>query len=89
MAAFRGQPDIAVGNVVGSNLFNLLCTLGLSALARPLSAPMIRSTDLWVMLAFAVGILPLLWTSRRLQRWEGGLLLAGYLAYLWSLWPSG
>lgn len=89
MAAFRGQPDIAVGNVVGSNLFNLLCTLGLSALARPLSAPMITSTDLWVMLAFAVGILPLLWTSRKLQRWEGGLLLAGYLAYLWSLWPPG
>jgi cation:H+ antiporter len=50
---------------------------------------MITALDLWVMVAFSIGVLPLLWTRRRLQRWEGGLLLAGYLAYLWSLWPSG
>lgn len=89
MAALRGQPDIAVGNVIGSNLFNLLCTLGPAALVRPLSVPAITNVDLWVMVAFAAGVLPLLWTSRKLQRWEGGVLLAGYLAYLWWLWPSG
>jgi cation:H+ antiporter len=42
-----------------------------------------------VMLAFAVATLPLLWTGRRLLRWEGALLLLGYGAYLWVVWPAG
>jgi cation:H+ antiporter len=50
---------------------------------------MITAVDLWVMVAFSVGILPFLWTARKLQRWEGGILLVGYAAYLWWLWPSG
>ena len=41
------------------------------------------------MLAFAVAVLPLFWTDRRVLRWEGVLLLAGYGGYLWVLWPSG
>jgi cation:H+ antiporter len=89
MAAFRGHPDIAVGNVVGSNLFNVLFTLGIAAMVRPLSFDSITGVDLGVMMAYAVGILPLLWTSRKIHRWEGGVLLAGYLVYLWWLWPSG
>jgi cation:H+ antiporter len=87
-AAFRRQPDIAVGNVVGSNIFNILGILGTAATVQPLSAPGVGLRDAWVMLAFAVAVLPLFWTDRRLLRWEGVLLLAGYGAYLWVLWPS-
>lgn len=88
-AALRRQPDIAVGNVVGSNIFNILGILGASATVQPLSAPGIELRDAWVMLAFAVAVLPLFWTDRRVLRWEGVLLLAGYGGYLWVLWPSG
>jgi len=88
-AALRRQPDIAVGNVVGSNIFNILGILGTAAAARPLSAPGVGMRDAWVMLAFAVAVLPLFWTDRRVLRWEGVLLLAGYGGYLWVLWPSG
>jgi cation:H+ antiporter len=87
VAALRRQPDIAVGNVVGSNIFNILGILGASAVVRPLAAAGITVLDLWVMAAFTVCILPLLYTELKLQRWEGGLLLAGYAAYLWVLWP--
>ncbi len=88
VAAIRGQSDIAVGNVIGSNIFNILGILGLASSLRPLSAPGIDGMDLWIMVAFSVGLIPLLWTGRKLQRVEGALLLAGYACYLWLLWPS-
>jgi cation:H+ antiporter len=89
VAALRRQPDIAVGNVVGSNIFNILGILGVASIAKPLSATGITKLDLWVMVGFSVALLPLLYTDLKLQRWEGGLLLFGYAAYLWGLWPSG
>ena len=88
MAAFRRQPDIAVGNVVGSNIFNILGIMGAASIANPLSATGITGLDLWVMVAFSVALLPLLYTDLKLQRWEGGLLLLGYAGYIWTLWPS-
>jgi cation:H+ antiporter len=88
VAAMRHQPDIAVGNVVGSNIFNILGILGIASIVKPLTAIGITSFDLWVMIAFAVGLLPLLYTQLRLQRWEGILLLSGYIVYIWSLWPD-
>lgn len=87
VAAMRGQSDIAIGNVIGSNIFNVLGSLGLAASVQPLSAPGVGRFDLWVMIGFSVALLPMLWTGRRLQRLEGGLLLAGYVGYVWSLWP--
>jgi len=88
VAALRHQPDIAVGNVVGSNIFNILGILGVSSIAKPLSATGITGLDLWVMVAFAIALLPMMYTELKLQRWEGGLLLVGYVVYLWVLWPS-
>ena len=82
VAAVKGQGDVAVGNVVGSNLFNILGILGVTALVRPLSLGGVGPVDLGVMLAAAVLLLPLLVTRRRLTRPEGALLLAGYLGYL-------
>lgn len=87
LAAVRRQVDIAVGNVIGSNLFNLLGILGTAALVKPLAAPGIHAVDLGVMIAFAVGLVPLLVTRRTLHRWEGLVLIAGYGAYLAWLWP--
>jgi cation:H+ antiporter len=87
VAALRCQPDIAVGNVVGSNIFNILGILGAASIAKPLSATGITKLDLWVMVVFSIALLPLLYTDLKLQRWEGGLLLFGYGAYLWVLWP--
>ena len=84
IAALRGQRDIAVGNVIGSNLFNLLGVLGLTALVAPspLSvSPNALDFDLPVMLGVAVLCLPLFYTGYRVTRAEGLLFLGLYLAY--------
>ncbi len=87
-AALRRQPDLAVGNVIGSNLFNLLGILGIASLVSPLAPGALRWLDLGAMALFALVLLPLLASGRRLQRWEGGALLAGYAVYLALRWPS-
>ncbi|MEQ8858465.1 MAG: calcium/sodium antiporter [Pseudomonadales bacterium] len=83
IAAIRGQADVAVGNVLGSNVFNLLGILGVSALLQPLPVTgRIIEFDQWVMLAAALLLLVFLHTGRRLSRLEGGILLLGYVGYL-------
>ncbi len=84
VAAVRGQRDIAVANVVGSNIFNLLAVLGLGGLAAPSGLPVAPGAlafDLPVMLAVAVATLPLVYTGHRLDRWEGGVFLGYYVTY--------
>lgn len=84
LAAIRGQRDIAVGNVVGSNLFNLLGVLGISASVAPADlavAPSMLAFDVPVMAAVAVACLPIFFTGNLIARWEGGLFLAYYAAY--------
>jgi cation:H+ antiporter len=84
VAAVRGERDIAVGNVIGSNIFNILGCLGLAGLvaSTPLTiAPGIAAFDLPVMLAVAVACLPIFLTGAAVARWEGGLFLAYYFAY--------
>ncbi len=87
VAAWKKQPDIAVGNVVGSNVFNILGILGASALIHPLEAPGISRYDCMMMLGFSALLLPLLYTGRFLHRLEGVLLLVLYGLYLAVLWP--
>ena len=82
VAAVRGESEIAVGNVVGSNLFNVLGILGVAALVRPVVAPGLELVDVAVMAAFAVAVVPMLVSGRRLVRVEAGLLAAGYVAYV-------
>nr|WP_295707722.1 calcium/sodium antiporter [uncultured Halomonas sp.] len=83
IAALRRHADVAVGNIIGSNIFNVLGILGISAFLQPLPlAPRVALFDQWVMLG-AAGILVLfLYTGMRLSRWEGAVLLAGYAAYI-------
>ena len=84
MAALRGQRDIAVGNVIGSCVFNILGCLGLTALVAgggvPVPASVLRF-DLWVMLAATLACLPIFITGRSIARWEGAVLLSYYGAY--------
>ena len=84
IAALRGQRDIAVGNVIGSNIFNLLAVLGAAGMVSTggLSVPeAARNFDLWVMLAVAFACLPILLTGREIARWEGAIFLGYYAAY--------
>ncbi|MBK5965509.1 sodium:calcium antiporter [Thiocystis minor] len=84
LAALRGERDIAVGNAVGSNIFNLLCVLGISALVAPTALPVssgMLSFDLPIMIAVAVACLPIFFTGYVIARWEGLLFLAYYIAY--------
>ena len=84
IAAIRRHADVAVGNILGSNTFNLLGILGVSALLQPLPVhPRILQFDQWVMLGASLFLLLFLYTGRRLSRPEGGLLLAGYGVYVW------
>jgi cation:H+ antiporter len=84
MAALRGERDIAVGNVVGSNIFNILAVLGVSASIAPselLVPSAMPAFDLPVMVAVAVACLPIFFTGHLIARWEGALFLAYYVAY--------
>lgn len=85
IAALKGERDIAVGNVVGSNIFNILCVLGLSSIAAPAGLPVSQAAldfDMWVVLAVAVACLPVFFTSGyMIRRWEGLLFLGYYIAY--------
>ncbi len=84
VASLRGERDIAVGNVIGSNLFNLLVVLGAAALVAPGGIPVGAQSlhlDLPVMIAVAVGCLPVFFTRHAIDRWEGALFLAYFGAY--------
>ncbi len=86
VATLRRESDLAVGNLLGSNIFNMLGILGASALMRPLApvGPFLR-LDLPAAIVVAMLLLPLARSGWRLSRWEGGLLFVVYGAYLWLL----
>jgi cation:H+ antiporter len=88
MAAFKGERDIAVGNVVGSNLFNLMCVLGLTGLTVPGGIPVDAEAiqqDLPVMVFVALACLPVFLIGYSIERWEGLVLLAFYALYTAAL----
>ncbi|CAN5605739.1 calcium/sodium antiporter [soil metagenome] len=84
LAALRGQRDLAVGNIVGSSIFNLLLVLGATAAIAPAGipvAPGVLAFDFPVMTAVAVACLPIFFTGHCIHRWEGALFLGYYVAY--------
>lgn len=88
VATIKGQRDIAVGNVVGSNIFNILCVLGVSGLVSPtplLAGEQMANIDIPVMVGVAVLCVPLFFIGAMLHRIEGLLFLALYVAYVWFL----
>ena len=83
MAALRGKSGLALGNVVGSNIYNLFGILGVTALIRPVAAPAeIVAFDNWVMLGATLLMIFFAVSKDRLTRAEGGLMVALYVAYL-------
>lgn len=88
VATIRGERDIAVGNVVGSNIFNILCVLGLSGLVSPIplvAGEQMSQLDIPVMLAVAFLCVPFFFAGAILNRIEGALFLSAYIAYTWYL----
>ena len=84
MASIKGQRDIAVGNVVGSNLFNILGILGITAIASPASIEVkdaVLAVDIPIMTAVALACLPIFFTGHVIARWEGAVFLLYYIAY--------
>ena len=88
VAAFRKQEDIAIGNIIGSNIFNLLAILGVAGLIRPFDGGGVQPADFYFMLGTSIIILPLMRWGMRLNRLEGLLLLVAYGCYLALLWPK-
>ncbi len=85
LAALRGERDIAVGNVIGSNIFNLLSVLGLASLISPQGVTVstaVQAFDLPIMIAVAIACLPIFYTGHQIARWEGLLFLGYYAVYV-------
>lgn len=86
VAALRAEGDLILGNLIGSNIFNILCIMGFTLLVHPLDIPFAGvAVDLWVMLGFSVAIVPLLGFRMRIGPKRAGLLLASYLVYVVAL----
>jgi cation:H+ antiporter len=84
IAGLRGARDIAVGNIIGANILNVLAGLGLTALIAPGGVQVSQAAlhfDIPVMIASAVACLPIFYIGHRISRWEGGLFLGYYIAY--------
>jgi len=87
VATLKKEYDIAVGNVIGSNIFNILWILGISSLISPLSAIAISNIDLYAMIGATLLLLPFLRSSYSLKRDEGIFMIILYLMYIYYLWP--
>lgn len=88
VASYKKEADIAIGSVVGSNIFNILSILGITALIFPVSSAGINIIDLSVMLFTAIILFPLSRTGFSITRLEGAFLLAGYVVYIYYLLPK-
>ena len=88
VATIRKEYDIAIGNIVGSNIFNILGIVGISSLVKPLSAIAISNIDLYVMLGVTLLLLPFFRTQYTLKRDEGIFMIALYGMYMYYLWPK-
>lgn len=89
VAALRRQSDVALGNVLGSNIYNILGIAGTTALIAPTAVPVeIARFDNLIMLGASFLLILVAWTGWRIGRREGTLLLACYGAYVWAIWPT-
>ena len=88
VAGIRKQGDVAFGNIVGSNIYNILGIGGFTALIAPGAVPAeIVSFDNLVMIVVSLALVAFAWTGLRIARWEGAVLLAGYVTYVYIIWP--
>ncbi|MBK1622153.1 calcium/sodium antiporter [Afifella marina] len=88
VAGIRKQGDVAFGNIVGSNIYNILGIGGFTALASPGAVPQeIVAFDNLVMIGVSLAFVAFAWTGLRIARWEGAALLCGYVGYVYAIWP--
>ncbi|MEQ8747072.1 calcium/sodium antiporter [Pyruvatibacter sp.] len=88
LAAVRRLGDVAFGNIVGSNIYNILGIGGATALIAPSAVPSeILNFDNLVMIGVSALLIAFAWTGLKIARWEGGALLLGYMAYVFVIWP--
>ncbi|HOX87093.1 MAG TPA: hypothetical protein PKW76_12145 [bacterium] len=85
VASLRKNLDIALGNIVGSNVFNILAILGLAATISPMQSAEFSAIHIAVRVGLSFLLLPLIWSNNQLNRWEGGILLIVYGVYFGSL----
>lgn len=88
VATIKKEYDIAIGNVIGSNIFNIVGIIGISAIIKPLNAIAISNIDLYFMVGISLLLIPFLRTHYTLKRDEGIFMIFLYLAYLFYLWPK-
>ena len=89
-AAIHGEDEIALSNLMGSNIFNILAVLGVTASAFPVPVhARAVALDNWVMLGFGAALFPILWSSKRVTRWHGAVLLAAFSIYFGVLVVGG
>jgi len=89
LAAIKKEADISIGNIVGSNIFNILCILGFTALISPLTltgANQVNYVDMVVMILISIILLPLAWTKLEISRLEGVFLLLLYFGYIYYMY---
>ncbi|NGX60830.1 MAG: Inner membrane protein YrbG [Chlamydiae bacterium] len=83
VAIRKKEGDLAIGNIIGSNIFNLLGVTGIAALVKPIEVPKAAiHFDIPIMVGVAIATLPIFWTGHKVSRWEGALFLFYYLLYL-------
>ena len=86
IAAYRKQTDIAIGNLIGSNIFNILCVVGITGSVAGMPLPKsVLETDVWWMLGITVLILPIMAFGTKINRWKGLLLIGVYFSYMFFL----
>ena len=90
IASLRRHTDVVIGNILGSNLFNILAILGITAMIKPLPfTGQIAEQDVWLMLASSAFLMAVIVTGRKIGRGEGVLLLVLYISYVSWLYVSG
>ena len=87
VAGVRGEDDIAIGNIVGSNIFNIICILGFTPFFGPVAGAGIRMLDLGFMMGIAVLLFPLMWSRFTVGRIEGAILVLLYCTFMYLTWP--
>ncbi|PAU84156.1 cation transporter [Halorubrum salipaludis] len=88
VAAVRGEAEFSVGNVVGSNIYNILAVIGVVAVITPISvSPGVRGFEFPALLAFTALLVGLMYRGERISRVDGGVLVAGYVAFIYLLLP--
>jgi cation:H+ antiporter len=90
ISAYRKHQDVVIGNIIGSNLFNILGILGVTGIVVPIPIEgRIADIDIWIMLAVAIALAPIIWTGRVISRVEGGAFLTLYVVYMAWLFGPG